>query len=288
MASAGHVASSGWMLAGARDRPFRRGPTSGQVLLTVLVGGAGTVHLALTPEHFEEGLLFGVFFLAAGAFQLWLATALVRRPGPAVWRVGLWGSGALVATWMVTRLVPPPTASAPEPVELWGVLATGLEIAAVVGLAATLPSVGWRPGRARRHALAAASGTGFGLLLLLASGVVTVLPRPWDGPGYVFRLYDVGLSRVDGLFIVVAGRWTALIPWLVVGFVLSSALLVAWTVSLALRLPQRSGAGLAAGQCSPPCPQGPPSPCAVEPRWRPSPVGPRWGRSSGGRRGSWA
>lgn len=216
----------------------RARPRAGQVLLSVMVGGAGAVHLALTPEHFEESVLFGAFFLAAAAFQLWLAAALVLRPGPAVWRAGLWGSAGLVATWMVTRLIPPPTASAPEPVEFWGVLATGLEIAAVVGLAATLPSVGPLPGPARRRLLAAASGTGFGLLLLLASGVVTVLPQPWDGPPYVFRLYDVGLARVDGLFVVVAGKWTALVPWLVAGFVLSSTLLVAWTVSLSLRLPQ--------------------------------------------------
>jgi hypothetical protein len=213
-------------------------PSVTKPVLALLLGLAGLIHLALTPEHFGEGIAFGLFFLGASAFQLWLAAALVLRPGPAVYRAGLWGSAALVATWMVTRLVPPPGTVAPEPVEVWGVMATALEVGAIVALAASLPVVRPAPGPARRRALALGIGVGFALLVIVASGVVTVIPEGrWSGPEFLLRTWSVGSWRLDGLWLVVAGRWSALIPWLLVAFVIPGALLVAWTVSLAQRLP---------------------------------------------------
>lgn len=64
------------------------------------------------------------------AFQFALAYALLLRPGPRVYWISLSASALIVATWMVTRLIPPPRASAVEPVELWGVVATAAEVAA--------------------------------------------------------------------------------------------------------------------------------------------------------------
>ncbi|MGH2661026.1 MAG: hypothetical protein ACRDHS_15540 [Actinomycetota bacterium] len=82
MASAGHVAPAGRTPAVAGHRARRTRPTSGQVPLSTLVGGAGAVHLALTPEHFGESLLFGVFFAAAAAFQRGDHAALWWSPAP--------------------------------------------------------------------------------------------------------------------------------------------------------------------------------------------------------------
>lgn len=210
----------------------------GRVVVALLVAGAGSIHVLLTPEHFREGLHFGLFFLGASAFQVWLAWALVFRPGPVVYRAGLWGSTALVATWMGTRVIAPPGADAPEEVDLLGVLATGLEIAAIVALLSTLPAVARRIGTAQRRVLAAAAGLGFAALVLLASGVVTVIPPDrWSGPSYLFRVHSIGEWRFDGLLFVVAGRWSALVPWPMIAFVVPAALLVAWTVSLAVRMP---------------------------------------------------
>ncbi|MGH2655500.1 MAG: hypothetical protein ACRDIZ_02160 [Actinomycetota bacterium] len=235
--SASAVAAREEPAARSEGRHERRPPPSvGALALTGLVGGAGAIHLALIPEHFGEGAAFGVFFVAASAFQLWLAAALLLRPGPRIHRAGLWGTAALVATWMVTRLIPPPAAAEPEPVELWGVLATALEVAAIVALAASLPAVGPALGPVRRRLLAAGAATGFVLLVILASGIVTVIPEGrWSGPEFLLRPWSVGSWRLDGLWLVVAGRWSALIPWLVVAFAIPAALLVAWTVSLALR-----------------------------------------------------
>jgi hypothetical protein len=68
--------------------------------------------------------------LSSWAFQFALAYALLLRPGPRVYWISLSASALIVATWMVTRLIPPPRASAVEPVELWGVVATAAEVAA--------------------------------------------------------------------------------------------------------------------------------------------------------------
>lgn len=231
------------LLERGRAFPRRRGEpvgpsTSATILTAALVLAAANVHLLLTPEHFREGPQFGLFFLAADVFQLWLAFALLLLPGRRVFRIGLWGSAAIALTWMLTRLIPPPGASEPEPVELWGVVATALEVAAIVALASTLPSVGASPSRPARRAMSIATGVGFASLVLLASGVVTVIPPgSWTGPTYLFRVYPLPSWRLTGIWIVIAGRWSAIVPWVTIGFLAVGSTLVARTVSLALRLP---------------------------------------------------
>jgi hypothetical protein len=223
---------------GGRVPSLRPAPSPTILLTAALVLGAAGVHLALTPEHFREGLHFGLFFLATTAFQLWLAAALLLAPGPRVYRAGIWGSALVAATWMATRLVAPPGAPDPERVELWGVVATGLEVAAIVALASTLPSVGPPPSRRTRLAAALGVGAGFGALVLLASGAVTVIPPGrWTGPAYLLRPYPLPSWRLTGVWIVVAGRWSALVPWVTVGFLAAGSVLVGRTVWLALGLP---------------------------------------------------
>lgn len=150
------------LAASPRRAPGARAISTSATLLTVaLVLGAANLHLFLTPKHFREGPQFGLFFFAADLFQLWLAFALLLMPGPRVYRIGLWGSAAIAATWTLTRLIPPPGAPRPEPIEIWGVLATGLEIAAIVALASSLPSVPPPPSPRGRRAIAAGIGAGF-------------------------------------------------------------------------------------------------------------------------------
>lgn len=227
-------------LPGARAVRSAGGTVSGAgILLTAaLVLAAENVHVFLTPEHFREGPQFGLFFLAADIFQVWLVFALLLMPGPRVYRTGLWGSAVLVATWMITRLIPPPGAASPEPVELLGVVATALEIAAIVALVSTLPAVGPPPTARTRRTLAGAIGAGFAALVLLASGVVAVIPPgKWTGPSFLLRMYPLPSWRLTGIWIVVAGRWSALIPWVTIGFLALASVLVAQAVSLTLRLP---------------------------------------------------
>ncbi len=84
-------------------------------IATILVVGlAGLIHLSLIRKHFAEQFVYGLVFTALAVFQLTLALLLAVRPGPAVYRVGIWGSGLIVLIYIVTRLVPLPGASAPE------------------------------------------------------------------------------------------------------------------------------------------------------------------------------
>ncbi len=141
----------------------------------LIVGLAGLIHVLLAPEHFAEQVLSGVAFTALALFQLALAVALLTRPGPAVYRAGIWGSALIALVYVATRLIPPPGAAAPEEVEALGILTTGLELAALVLLALALPEP---TGRSARHLRSAPVwwGIGGGLLAapvwLIATGIL--------------------------------------------------------------------------------------------------------------------
>lgn len=102
-------------------------------------GLAGVIHLALTGEHFEEGPVFGYAFLAMGLYQVVLGGLLVARPGPLAYKAGIWGSALIAATYVTTRVLPAPTATAPEAITSIGVAATTLELAALILLVVALP-----------------------------------------------------------------------------------------------------------------------------------------------------
>lgn len=97
---------------------------------------AGLIHLALTPDHWDENPVYGAFFLGAGVAQLVLASLLTRPDvGLGVTVVAALTNLGLVATYVVTRLVPPFGADLPEPLDWLGVLTVVAEaVAAVVGV----------------------------------------------------------------------------------------------------------------------------------------------------------
>src|SRR5712691_11353038 len=111
----------------------------GRTATILVVGLAGLIHLSLIREHFEEQFVYGLVFTILALFQFNLALLLAVRPGPAVYRLGILGSGLIVLVYVVTRLIPLPGASVPEEVDALGIAATGMEIAAVLLLAVTLP-----------------------------------------------------------------------------------------------------------------------------------------------------
>lgn len=154
---------------------------------------AAAIHLALTPEHFKERVVYGVSFLAMTIFQAALGWLLFSRPGARVYRVGAIGTSVLIATWIVTRAVAPPLSpeGEAEAVTALGVLATGAELATLVLLASALPVARARS-RWIRWAWGTASGIAYASLVLLASGALSYVPLGEDAPS--LSVLDQGLS----------------------------------------------------------------------------------------------
>src|SRR5260221_13729015 len=71
--------------------------------VALLTLGAALIHLGVTPQHFEEYLPDGLFFLAAGAGQIALAVALVVAPSRRLFIVGLSASVWLIPLSALSR-----------------------------------------------------------------------------------------------------------------------------------------------------------------------------------------
>ena len=128
---AGLVVFAVFAVTDARALAARRGaPLAWVLLATCATILAGFAHLALTPEHWEESTAYGLFFLAAGLVQLLLAAVMGRDTGDRVWPSVVVVNLALVGVYVATRLVPPPGADVPEPVDAVGVVTVVAEVVA--------------------------------------------------------------------------------------------------------------------------------------------------------------
>ncbi len=162
-----------------------------RLVLAQLLALAGAIHLLLTPQHFAERPAHGVFFFAAATFQLWLAGVLALRAAPPAWlyRVGIWGSLAIVTLWVTTRTL------------------ALLEVAALLALVALLPATPRRPAPGRpRFATgwALLAGAGFAVLFALASGTLVYTWTPLPGG---IRAPSLSIAHVP---LPLAARWS---PW---------------------------------------------------------------------------
>lgn len=173
-------------------------------------------------------------FTAVAAFQLGLAAALVCAPGARVYRVALAGTLALLITWAGTRFVAPPTGARPEAVNIWGVIVAGVELAVVVLLASSIPSLGSTP--RRRGLSAAAGGLGFALIYLVASGSAGSGPPDPDIP--LVRAYtltgDFSITIPGVAILPDHGRAYLTLSWSTGVFLPIASALVAAQVHLAL------------------------------------------------------
>src|SRR5579875_3606047 len=201
----------------------------------VVVGLAGLIHLSLIREHFAEQFVYGLVFTTLALFQLTLALLLGFRPGPAVYRTGIWGSGLIVLVYVVTRLIPLPGANVPEEVDALGIAATGLEIAAVLLLTVALPepAMTHKP-RGAPMWWGLGGAVVFALLWLILTGVVQ-----WTGAVSPPALTWVGTDSWSALTPILIGSllphvWLAA-PW----WSLPAALVLAVLVGLHLWLSTR-------------------------------------------------
>ena len=191
--------------------------------MAALLVVAGGIHLALTPEHFEEHVLYGLFFLAAAVTQLLLAALLLFRPSVWVFRVGVLSSLVLLATWLTTRALAPPLSTTPEPVTFAGIVASSVELATLVLLAIGLPvgadRLAGRPRIAWRWA--ALAGPAFVLLFLFATGALARLPADLS------EAFAVPSASVDS-----SGGWTFQSPKFTVVLTDHVLLSVGWAVAV--------------------------------------------------------
>jgi hypothetical protein len=107
-----------------------------RVIVALASVGAGVIHFLVTPDHFAEFVLFGVFFLLLGIFQVVWAGGAVLKPNALVLWTGVIASAVTIGIWLVSRtagLPIGPEAGEPEPFGLLDVLASALEGLVVLG-----------------------------------------------------------------------------------------------------------------------------------------------------------
>jgi hypothetical protein len=124
------------------DRPGRQGTPAEEVpgrlalaQLPILSAGAGAIHLAVAADHFEYFWLHGTFFVVIGLAQLAWAGLITAFPIRPLFQAAVAGNGAVIATWIVTRVVGAPFGASPwtpEPIALEDALATSFEVALVL------------------------------------------------------------------------------------------------------------------------------------------------------------
>jgi hypothetical protein len=148
-------------------------------LAVVSTVAAAGVHAAVGPEHWREGTLLGLFFAAAALTQVAGAALLALRPSARVVRVGVAGTAALLALWLVSRTTGVPLVpGGPEAVGGWDLACVLGEVVAVVAGLAMLRGatdawpttvLPWRQWHGAVRLMTAASVTMF--LVMSTSGV---------------------------------------------------------------------------------------------------------------------
>jgi hypothetical protein len=163
----------------ATTRPYSAGG------LAVLSACAAVIHFAVTFEHFNEYLWYGVFFLVIAWAQLiWAAVAVWRLPRWWLW-LGIAGNAAVLAVYLASRTTGLPFGPDKGHTEPFGgldVVSALLELALIAGCAALLwrPSLAGRPVR-RRTGFAAIASMAAVPAGVIAATTAVMLPG-WAGP----------------------------------------------------------------------------------------------------------
>jgi hypothetical protein len=153
--------------------------------LAALSVGAAAIHFAVTFEHFNEDLLYGVFFIVISWAQLiWPAVLLWRPSGWWLW-LGIAGNAAIVAVYLASRtagLPFGPDLHHPESPGALDIVSVILEVTLIAGCAALLwrPSLADRPVR-RRGPVATVAGVAAFPALVIAVTTAVMTPG-WAGP----------------------------------------------------------------------------------------------------------
>lgn len=121
-----------WWRRGGHRSPFTT--STAMVIAAALSAVAGLIHAAVCADHFQAGVLYGVFFAAAAGCQLGWSALVVARSADWLAPVGVLGNTAIVLLWLVTRTVGIPLGPATGQVDAVGavdLLSAGCEIGVV-------------------------------------------------------------------------------------------------------------------------------------------------------------
>jgi hypothetical protein len=98
--------------------------------------GAGVIHLAVAPDHFREGMPFGVFFICLGVAQLAWAALVCTRSTRGLLLAGTIGSALVVVLWVLSRTAGIPIGPerwSPEAIGFADVVCSAYELLVVIG-----------------------------------------------------------------------------------------------------------------------------------------------------------
>ncbi|MCU1601888.1 MAG: hypothetical protein JWO22_2597, partial [Frankiales bacterium] len=84
-------------------RSLRPRTPAALLVVTSCGAAAGAIHLAVTPSHWAQAPVYGVFFLVAGVTQLVWAALLLVRCTPALLGLNLAANLGLALLWLQTR-----------------------------------------------------------------------------------------------------------------------------------------------------------------------------------------
>jgi hypothetical protein len=153
-----------------QDRQRRRPPLSPVVVvLTTAMFGSALLHAANAPHFFHVYWAYGAFFAAVAWFQIVAGTAVLVRPGRAVFVTAAVLNVAVVLVWIASRTVGVaigPLASTSLSVGTADALAIGLELAVVVGAVACV----LKPALTRKRPTAVAPATLIAFLVVAMAG----------------------------------------------------------------------------------------------------------------------
>src|SRR5262250_1075742 len=163
----------------ATARPYLAGA------LAALSAGAAAIHFAVTFEHFNQYLLYGVFFLVVVWAQMtWAAVAVRRLRRWWLW-LGIAGNAVVLAVYLASRttgLPFGPDQGHTEPFGALDVVSALLELALIAGCAALL----WRPALAGRPVRRRTGFAAIASMAAIPAGVIAattaVMTPGWAGP----------------------------------------------------------------------------------------------------------
>ena len=148
------------------------------VAVAVMSLAAAGIHFAVMGEHFQEYVVFGVFFSLVAWFQALWALGVVVASTRWTLAVGFIANAAIAWVWLVSRTAGVPIGPEPgvaEPAGLLDVLSTVLELLIVVVCAALLLRGQYsQPSRGRRSRALFIGALALGLIVLSTIGIAAV------------------------------------------------------------------------------------------------------------------